>query len=65
LTHDKAFKLSKKERMMQIWISFDAYRSLLTVRGALQKLNGKRRTIDEVIKELIDFWKQTFKSTQE
>jgi hypothetical protein len=34
---------------------------LLTVRGALQRWDGKRRTLDEVIKELIDFWKEQFK----
>jgi len=47
--------------MIQIWVSLDAYRKLLAVRGALTRLNGKTRTLDDVILELIEVWKEHFK----
>jgi predicted CopG family antitoxin len=52
--------MSEKERMMQIWISLDAYRKLLAVRGGLMRLNGKTRTLDDGILELIEVWKRHF-----
>jgi len=44
--------------MTQVWVSWDTYRCLLSVRGALRRADGKIRNIDEVIAELIDFWKK-------
>jgi len=34
----------------------DTYRKLLRVRYFMTKKNGKLRTLDETIKELIEFW---------
>jgi hypothetical protein len=44
--------------MTEAWVSWETYRRLLTVRGAKQRVNGKIRNMDEVIAELIEFWKK-------
>jgi hypothetical protein len=44
--------------MTQVWVSWDTYRRLLTVRGILRRSDGKTRNVDEVITELIEFWKK-------
>ena len=44
--------------MTQIWVSWETYRRLLSVRGIMQRPNGKIRNMDEVITELIEFWKK-------
>jgi hypothetical protein len=45
--------------MTQVWVSWERYRRLLAVRGALQRAaDGKIRNMDEVIAELIEFWKK-------
>jgi hypothetical protein len=49
--------MSEEKRMTQVWVSWETYRRLLAVRGAMQRANGKIRTVDEVIAELIEFWK--------
>jgi len=47
--------MSEEKRMTQVWVSWDTYRRLLAVRGALQRADGRIRNFDEVISELIDF----------
>ena len=44
--------------MTQVWVSWETYRRLLAVRGELQRRDGKIRNMDEVIAELIAFWKE-------
>ncbi|KPV61954.1 MAG: hypothetical protein AOA65_2122 [Candidatus Bathyarchaeota archaeon BA1] len=44
--------------MTQVWVSWETYRHLLAVRGAMQRVDGKIRNVDEVIAELIEFWKK-------
>ena len=46
----------EKEKDMRIWITFDTFRKLLAVRAAMTKKDGKPRTLDETIKELVEFW---------
>ena len=50
--------MSEEKRMTTVWISWDTYRGLLQVKGALRRIDGKTRTPGEVIKELIQFWKK-------
>ena len=50
--------MSEEKRMTQVWVSWDTYRRLLTVRGILRRSDGKTRNVDEVITELIEFWKK-------
>ena len=50
------YSVPEKEGDMRIWISYDTYRKLLKVRYLMTKKNGKLRTLDETIKELIEFW---------
>jgi len=47
-----------EKHMTQVWVSWETYRRLLAVRGELQRRNGKIRNMDEVIGELITFWKE-------
>lgn len=49
--------MSKEKRMTQVWVSWNTYRRLLAVRGAIHRADGKIRNMDEVIAELIEFWK--------
>ena len=44
--------------MTQVWVSWETYRRLLAIRGELQRRDGKIRNTDEVINELIAFWKE-------
>lgn len=50
--------MSEEKRMTQVWVSWETYRRLLAVRGAMRKADGKIRNMDEVIAELIEFWKK-------
>ena len=50
--------MSQEKRMTQVWVSWETYRRLLAVRGIMQKTDGKIRNMDEVITELIEFWKK-------
>ena len=50
-------RMSEKH-MTYVWISWETYRRLLAVRGELQRRDGKIRNMDEVIAELIAFWKE-------
>jgi hypothetical protein len=52
-----AFMVEEK-RMAQVWISWETYRRLLGVRGAMCMADGRIRNFDEVISELIDFWEK-------
>lgn len=52
------FFMSEEKRMTQVWVSWETYRRLLTVRGVLRSSDGKIRDMDEVISELIEFWKK-------
>jgi len=47
-----------EKHMTQGWVSWETYRRLLAVRGELQRRDGKIRNMDEVIAELIAFWKE-------
>jgi len=49
--------MSAEKRMTQVWVSWETYRRLLAVRGAMRRADGKIRNMDEVIAELIEFWK--------
>lgn len=44
--------------MTQIWSCAETYRRLLAVRGELRRRDGKIRNLDEVIGELVAFWKE-------
>lgn len=50
--------MSEEKRMTQVWVSWETYRGLLTVRGIFRRSDGKIRNMDEVIAELIEFWKK-------
>jgi hypothetical protein len=50
--------MSLEKRMTQVWVSWETYRRLLAVRGAMRMADGKIRNMDEVIAELIEFWKK-------
>jgi hypothetical protein len=50
--------MSEEKRMTQVWVSWETYRRLLAVRGELQRRDGKIRNIDEVVGELIAFWRE-------
>lgn len=47
--------------MTQVWVGWETYRRLLAVREALRRWDGKIRNMDEVISELIAFWKDRSK----
>jgi hypothetical protein len=51
-------EMSEKEKMTTIWISWNTYRKILKVKAEMMKTNGRSRNPDEVIKELIKFWKK-------
>jgi len=53
--------MSAKKRMTELWVSWETYRRLLAVRGAMHRADGKIRNMDEVIAELIEFWKTRLK----
>jgi hypothetical protein len=46
----------KEKKMTAIWVTWDTYRKILKVKAQMIKTNGKTRSPDEVIKELIKFW---------
>ena len=50
--------MSAEKRMTEVWVSLETYRRLLAVRGAMHRADGKIRNMDEVIAELIEFWKK-------
>ena len=50
--------MTEKEKMTTIWISWDTYRKILRVKAEMMKINCHSRNPDEVIKELIEFWKK-------
>ena len=56
-------RMSKKH-MSQVWVSWETYRRLLTVRGELQRRDGKIRNINEAIGELIASWKEYSKVSE-
>ena len=45
--------MTEEEKMTKIWITWDTYRKLLQVKGALKLKNP-----DETINELVEFWKK-------
>lgn len=50
--------MSKEKRMTEVWVSWETFRRLLAVRGAIHRADGKIRNVNEVISELIVFWKK-------
>jgi len=51
--------MAKKEKMTTIWVSWDTYRRLLEVKGVLMARDGSARNPDDVLRELIEFWKKS------
>ena len=51
--------MAKKEKMTTIWVSWDTDRQLLEVKGALMGKDGYTRNPDDVIRELIESWKES------
>jgi len=51
--------MARKEKMTTIWVSWDTYRRLLEVKGALMGKDGCARNPDDVIRELIESWKES------
>jgi len=51
--------MARKEKMTTIWVSWDTYRQLLEVKGALIDKDGCARNPDDVIRELIESWKES------
>ena len=49
----------KKEKMTTVWVSWDTYRQLLGVKGVLVGRDGCARNPDDVIRELVEFWKKS------
>ena len=45
--------------MTTIWVCWDTYRRLLEVKGVLMDRDGRVRNPDDVIRELIEFWKES------
>jgi len=54
----------KKGKMTTIWVSWDTYRRLLEVKGFLMGKDGCPRNPDDVIRELIEFWKESQREVQ-
>ena len=50
--------MSEQEKMTSISISWDTYRKILKVKAEMMKMDGHARNPDEVVKELIEFWKK-------
>jgi len=57
-------RMAKKEKMTTIWVSWDTYRRLLEVKGALMSKDGCARSPDDVIRELVEFWKESQRELQ-
>jgi len=60
--------MAKKGKMTTIWVSPNTYRRLLEVKGVLIGKDGRPRSPDDVILELVEFWKEAqreFKRTYE
>ena len=51
--------MAKREKMTTLWVSWDTYRKLLEVKGVLMARDGFARSPDDVLRELIDFWKES------
>jgi len=47
-----------EKHVTQVWVSLETYRRLLAVRGKLRGQDDKIKNFDEVIRELIAFWKK-------
>ena len=56
--------MARKEKMTTIWVSWDTYRQLLEVKGVLVGKDGCARNPDDVIVELIEFWKESQRELQ-
>jgi len=52
-------RMATKKKITTIWVSWDTYRRLLEVKGVLMGRNGCARSPDDVICELIEFWKES------
>ena len=65
LSSNLFFLFMSGKRMTQVWVSWETYKRLLAVRGKLQRQDGKIRNFDEVIGELIAFWKESSKVLKE
>jgi len=46
-----------REMYAQVWVNWNFYRCLLSVRGALHRAEGKIRNMNETTAELINFGK--------
>jgi len=44
--------MSEEKHMSQVWVSWEIYRRLLAVRGAMHSADGKIRNMDEVIRRV-------------
>ena len=53
------------KHMTWVWVSWETYRRLLPVRGELRRRVGKIRDSDELIGELVAFWKKGGKVLKE
>jgi len=51
--------MAKREKMTTLWVSWDTYRKLLEVKGVLMARDGCARSPDDVLRELIEFWKES------
>lgn len=58
LSNNLFFLFMSEKRITQVWVSWETYRRLLAVRGKLRRQDGKIGNSDEVIGELIAFWKK-------
>lgn len=52
-------QMAKKGKMTTIWVSRDTYRRLLEVKDVLVGKDGCTRSSDDVILELVEFWKES------
>jgi len=50
--------MAKKGKMTAVSVSSNTYRRLLEVKGALISKDGRPRSPDDVILELVEFWKE-------
>jgi len=44
--------------MTTIHISEETHKELKKIKGSLMATNGKERSFDEIISELVEFWKE-------
>lgn len=50
--------MTEKMRMTTIWISLDTYQKLLYVEKVFITKNGRSINPNDVVEELIEFWKK-------